>query len=68
MEYPNCGQKNRISDENISETKCAKCWKIIYKNPKESAKEKGNYSPYQKIYKPCIYSFNIENQNSDFRC
>lgn len=40
IECPNCGQKNRINNENISEAKCAKCWKIIYKNPKELEKEK----------------------------
>lgn len=44
IECPNCGQKNRINDENISEAKCAKCWKIIYKNPKELAKEKESSS------------------------
>ena len=40
IECTNCGQKNRINDENIKEAKCAKCWKIIYKNPKEIEKEK----------------------------
>jgi hypothetical protein len=45
IECPNCGQKNRINDENISEAKCAKCWKIIYKNPKEIEKEKKAENP-----------------------
>jgi len=40
IECPNCGQKNRINDEDISEAKCAKCWKIIYKNQKELEKER----------------------------
>lgn len=45
IECPNCGQKNRINDDSISEAKCAKCWKIIYKNPKEIEKEKKAANP-----------------------
>ena len=45
IECPNCGQKNRINDENIKEAKCGKCWKIIYKNPKEIEREKKDANP-----------------------
>jgi hypothetical protein len=40
IECPNCGQKNRFNTDSVKEAKCGKCWKIIYKNPKESEKEK----------------------------
>jgi DNA-directed RNA polymerase subunit RPC12/RpoP len=42
---PNCGQKNRINTESANEAKCAKCWKIIYKSPKEVEKENKAESP-----------------------
>lgn len=69
IECPNCGQKNRINDESIKEAKCAKCWKIIYKNPKEIEKEKKesnttNYSWFFWLVAIIVFIIIINNQDN----